>query len=143
MATAILDEARPPMWGIERVGREAEREFLRFGRHRIALADIASVSGDEEKTRPIDGLLIGATIFMCVATILAFSVFEGGWRMRFLLGAGFLAFLGLIGLSELFKIKSQSLFRLRIMLRNGETVTFASTDRDDVHRLMARISPQS
>lgn len=143
MANAILEDERPPMWGIERLNSNPAAEILHFGRNRIPLSSIVSVTGEEEKTRPVDGLLIGAALFLVLATIIAFGVFEGQWLTRFLMGAGFLTFLGVVGLIELTKIKSQKLFRVRIGLASGETVTFASTDLDDVHRLMARISPRA
>src|SRR5690606_18504507 len=98
---------------------------------------------EEEKTRPIDGLLLGAALFLIIATFIAFGVFEGKWLMRFLIGASFMTFLGLIGLIEISKIRSQRLYRVRISLKSGEAVTFASTDFADVQRLMARISPQN
>ncbi len=141
MATARLEDTRPPMWGIERVNSNPAVEFLHFGRNRIALSSIVSVTGEEEKSRPIDGLLIGAALFLVLATIIAFGVFEGKWLMRFLMGAAFLTFLGLVGLIEVTNIGSQRLYRVRIGLDSGEAVTFASTDLDDVQRLMARISP--
>lgn len=143
MATALLEDARPAMWGIDRRGSDPSSDVLRFGRHRIPLSAIASVDGEEEKTRPIDGLLLGAALFLIIATFIAFGVFEGKWLMRFLMGALFMTFLGLIGLIEISKIKSQRLYRVRITLTSGEAVTFASTDLADVERLMARISPQN
>lgn len=143
METSTIRNAPPEMWSIERAGGHPPREFLHFGRNRVALADIKSVSGEEEKSRPIDGLLISATVFLALATIFAFGVLEDQWLPRFLLGAGFMAFLGLIGIIEVARVKPQRLFRVRIGLNDGRAVTFASTNLDDVQRLMARIAPAS
>lgn len=141
MATAILEDVRPPMWSIVPAAEPEGASSLHFGRHRIALSNIARVEGETERRRPVDGLFLAAAMFLLCGTLIAFGVFEGGWITRFLIGACFLAFLGTAGLTETFKITTQNLHRVRITLRTGEAVTFATTDLDDAHRLMARITP--
>ncbi len=140
MASAIIQDQRPPMWQIERTKTVPAREILHFGRHRIPLEDIAAINGEEEGYRPITGLMLAGAVFLVLASVIVFGVFEGRWESRYLIGATFLAFLGSIGCFEVLQIGKQSLYRLRLTLNSGEVVTFASADRLDVDRLAARIA---
>ncbi len=139
MASARIQHERPPMWQIERSKTVPPRDILQFGRHRIPLDDIAAVSGEEEGHRPVGGLMLAGALFLMVASVLVFGVFEGGWQSRYLIGAAFLAFLGSIGCIEVLQIGRQSLYRLRLTLTSGDIVMFATADRADIERLMARL----
>ena len=134
---AAIEAPSPCMWSVERA---QQGDVVVFGRHRFAVADVDSVSGEEVRDSDFDGLLLAAMIVLIAACALAFGVFDGGLGTRFLLGTVFLTFLGFAGLTELRKLDQQSFFEVRITLRSGEPILFASADRADVERLMEQLS---
>jgi hypothetical protein len=141
MATALIEDAGPSAWSIERLGGEGPvRDVLHFGRYRIAVDDIVAVDGETDRRRPAEGLFVAAALFFLAAAAIAFGVFEIGWRTKYLLGTVFLAFLGAAGFVEQFSVHHQQIFRLRLRLKSGEVVTFASADLGDVRSLMDRLS---
>ena len=139
MGKQSVAAVRPPMWAIERAGGDSRDEVLHFGRHSIAIADIAGIAPEETRDRFTDGLLLAAMIFFVVAGALAFGVFDGGIRPRFLLATVFLGFLGFMGISELRKVSAQSFFQVRLDLKDAPPVVFASADRAEVDGLLAAL----
>ena len=139
MGKAILAAARPPMWHIERGPTGQGDEAVRFGRHRIALADVAGVSLEEVRDRNIQGLILGSAAFVICATLMAYAVYETGAMSRFLIGATFLAGLAMAGLAETMVLKSVSLYEMTITLTSGERIKFTSTDRADIQALALRL----
>ena len=133
MGKAILDAARPAMWSAERTS--TGDEFVRFGKHRIRIADVTGVSLEEVRDRNIQGLLLGGVAFVICATMLTYFVYETGAMTRFLVGSTFLAGLGMAGLAETTVLKSVSVFEMTITLESGERVRFTSTDRADIQAL--------
>jgi hypothetical protein len=142
MGKALLEAARPPMWTIEAGVVDAAAKTVRFGRHRIALKDIAGVSLEEVRDPQAAGIFIGASAFLCVASTFAYFVFEQGARTRFLIGSFFLGALGLAGLYESSRIKRISHYELTLTLANGERVVFTSADRADIQALALRITSE-
>ena len=136
--SAKLEPKRPSMWQVERTARG---DIMHFGRHRFLISDVAAVSGEQAGDTYSDGLLLGAFAFLVLACALAFGVFDGGLRPRFLLGTVFLGFLGFAGLSELTTLKRQSWYEIKITLVSGETLNFTSADRADIDVFMARLRP--
>jgi hypothetical protein len=131
----------PPRWGlVQEQGPGTARRVLWFGPQRIALDDIAAVTADEVRERPIAGLAMGACVFMLVAMILAYGVFENGWRERFLLGTVFLALLGLAGLYDSSTIKAQRYFEVKIATTTRGILTFASADAGEVEALLTALA---
>lgn len=139
MGKALLEAARPPMWIIEPDGGPGLGRQVRFGRHRIALRDIEGVSMEEVRDRQAIGLVAGAVAFILASTVFAYFVFEQGARERFLIGAVFLAGLGLAGLLEASQLKRVSHYELTLSLANGERVVFTSADLIEVQALALRI----
>jgi Family of unknown function (DUF6232) len=135
--SATVERARPPMWQVERT---AGGDIMHFGRHRFPVSDVTAVSGEEVRDRYTDGILMGAMLFFVIACALAFGVFDGGLRTRFLLGTVFLAFLGTAGMLELGRLNRQSYFEVKITLQSGERLVFTSVDRADVEAFMRRLS---
>lgn len=130
----------PPRWAVYSEPRASGgRQMLRIGQRHFALDDIQSFSGDEVRERQVGGLITGACIFMVAAMVLAFGVFENGWRPRFLLGTLFLGFLGTAGLLEASKIKKQRFFEIKFIIRNAGVVTFASADAQEVSAFLAEL----
>ncbi len=139
MGKAILAAPRPPMWRIEHGPTGQGEETVRFGRHRIVLAEVAGVSLEEIRDRNIQGLILGSAAFVICATILAYFVYETGAMTRFLIGSTFLAGLGMGGLAETVVLKSVSLYEMTITLSSGERIKFTSTDRADIQALALRL----
>lgn len=140
MGKTIVKGEPPPRWGLLEQPDGEQRRVLWFGAHRISLDDIQSVDAEEVRERPLPGLLLGANIFLAVALIFAFGVFESGWRERFLLGAFILTLLGIAGLYESTKISAQRFFEIRIATRGHGVVTFASADEAEVHALLGALA---
>jgi Family of unknown function (DUF6232) len=138
---AIADGGLPPRWGLKQDQLSGtSRRILWFGKKRIALDDITSVAAEEVREKPVAGLVMAACIFVLVAMILAFGVFEMEWRERFLLGTAFLAFLGITGLLDTSTIKAQRYFEVKIATGGQGTVTFASADVDEVEALLGALA---
>lgn len=125
-------------WGLVQDG-EGQR-ILWFGSKRIALDDIQSITAEEVRERPVQGLLIGASVFLLVAMMLAFVVFENGWRERFLLGTVFLGLLGFAGVFETTKISAQRFFQVKIGTGSQGIVTFASANPSEVDELLGSLA---
>ena len=140
MGRTITTSGLPPRWGIQQDSAANGRRVLWFGPHRIAISDIQSVNSEEARERPIDGLLLGAIVFLAVSCILAFAVYENEWRERFLLGTVFLGFLGTIGVTEVRKIAPQSFFQIKIATASQGTIIFASANRAEVDALLAGLA---
>ena len=132
--------ARPFVWRIERAKDNPSREELCFGRHRFALNDITAIATEDIRDSVTDGILLAAMAFVIVACALAFGVFDGPLRERFLLGTVFLGFLGYMGLSELPKLRQQKFFKITFTLQGGSNVTFASADRTETEALLAALA---
>ena len=142
MARIIANNnALPPRWGLQQEqAAGSSRRVLWFGKWRIALDDITSIAAEEVREKPVTGLILGACIFILMAMILAFGVFEMEWRERFLLGAAFLAFLGVAGLYDGSTIKAQRFFEVRIAAGAHGVVTFASADVREVEALLGALA---
>ncbi|MEQ1671375.1 MAG: DUF6232 family protein [Hyphomicrobium sp.] len=138
MANAMIDGDLPPRWGLKQVA--PDQRILWIGSKRIALDDIQTITAEEVRERPVQGLLAGAAIFLIVAMFLAFIVFENGWRDRFLLGTVFLSGLGLAGLFETTKIRTQRFFEVKIATGSQGLVTFASANIREVEALLAALA---
>ena len=136
---ATVHASPPPMWQVEQT---SIGDVVHFGRNRFAISDVEAVSGEEVHDRYTDGILLGAMVFVALACVLAFGVFDGGLRTRFLLGTVLLSFLGFAALSELWKLNQQHYFEVKITLRSGETLKFASANRADVEAFMTRLTLQ-
>ncbi|MEQ1653811.1 MAG: DUF6232 family protein [Hyphomicrobium sp.] len=138
MANAMIDGNLPPRWGVAQ-DSDGQR-MLWFGSKRIAFDDIKSIRAEEVRERPVQGLLIGATVFLLVAMILAFGVFELGWLERFLVGTLFLVLLGLAGLFETTKVSTQRFFQVKIGTGRQGIVTFASANPSEVDELLSTLA---
>ena len=139
MGRALLEAERPRMWEIETGPSGPGFETVRLGARHFRLADIESVALQEIQDRNTQGLILGGMAFAVFATVFAYLVFDAGWRSRFLLGMGFMAFLSCIGLAETLSLKRLSLYELFIGLKSGELVTFTSSDRADIEALALRL----
>lgn len=142
MGRASVEASRPAMWQIEDAGKGAPSRYVRFGAHRIAIADIAGISLEEVRTRNVTGLVTGAAAFIFAASVLVYFVFEEGAMLRFLIGAAFLAALGIMGLHEALQIRKVSHFEMILTLKEGNRVVFTSTDRADIQALALRIAAE-
>ena len=141
MAKKIANDALPPRWGLQHEqAAGTSRRVLWFGRWRIALNDITSITAEEVREKPVAGLIMAACVFIVVAMILAFGVFEMEWRERFLLGTAFLAFLGIAGLYDGSTIQAQRFFEVRIATGAQGIVTFASADAAEVEALLGALA---
>lgn len=134
MSKAIRDAKRPPMWDIE-AGHPHAGQIVRVGARRVRTSDVADLALEEVQSFPVAGLIMGGVMFLCLATVLAYLVYEGGHRTRFLAGAGFLGALGLASLVEATGLRRLSHFELHISLQGGERIVFTSTDRADIQAL--------
>ncbi len=133
----------PPRFGVQNEQSESgRRRILWFGSVRIPLGEIEKIQAEEIRERPTAGLLLGACVFMTVAMMFAFGVFELGWRQRFLIGFLFLAGLGCAGLWETTKIKSERYFEVHIRSRTGKTWTFASANPSEVEALLGTLAAE-
>ena len=141
MGRASIEAARPPMWVIEE-SRDSAARAIRFGKHRIAIADITGISLEEVRTCNIKGLVTGAFGFFCVAGTLAYFVFEQGAMLRLLFGGLFLAGLGVAGLHEAAGMKKISHYELALSLADGRRIVFTSADRADVQALALRVAAE-
>ena len=139
MGRALLEAVRPPMWEFESGREGAGCETVRLGKRHIRLSDIESVSLEEIRDRNHQGLLLGALVFVSVAAIFAYLVFDAGWCERFLLGMAFLACLGVMGLGEVAALKTVRLFEMIVTLRDGQRVVFTSADKADIEALELRL----
>lgn len=106
----------------------------------MPISDIENVSGHALRDRPIAGLAVTASVFMLAAVLVALLVFDFGWRQRFLLATGFLAFLALAAVSEVLRAKPQTFCEIDIKTRSGRSMTFASADPDEVDDFMAALA---
>ena len=141
MASGTATNGMAPRWSLQlERGPGGERKMLWFGAHRIALSDILTLKADEIRERPVAGLIMGAIVFLLVSLILAFGVFEIGWRERFLLGTVFLAILGVAGLYDSTTIKAQRFFEVKIVTGTRGEVTFASADVGEVEAFLAALA---
>lgn len=136
---AVLPES-PFVWRIERAKDNAAAEVLCFGANRVTLNDITAIATEEIGDRLLDGILFAAILFVVVACALAFGVFDGPLRERFLLGTVVLGFLGCMGLSELPKLRQQKFFKVYFTLQNGKHVTFASANRAETDALLTALA---
>ncbi|MGL4395835.1 MAG: hypothetical protein ACRCS9_04785 [Hyphomicrobium sp.] len=139
MGNVLLERANPPMWAIDE-GPHGRAPSVRFGDNSVALDDIIGLSLAEKRDRPVIGLLLASALFMIVGVTFAFLVFEAGAMQRLLVGAVFLIFLAVAGLTETLTIKSQSIFALTITRIDGDDVVFTSPDRADVAALALRLA---
>lgn len=140
MGKALLEAARPPMWHIEDAGKAGEAAYVRFGAHRVRLADVTGLKIEEVRSYNIKGLATMAVFCLVVAGLLSYLVVERGAMSRFLLGSVFFGMLACAGILELFRIRRLSHFELTVVLSNGEQVLFASPDRADVQALALSIA---
>jgi hypothetical protein len=140
MGKALLEAARPRMWDITPGSHGPGSETVRLGKRHIRLCDIDAIHLQEIRDRNEDGLAVGAMAFVCIATLFAYLVFDAGWRTRFLLGMGFLMFLGIAGIGEITGLKTQKLYEMIITLKDGERVVFTSSDRADIEVLALRLT---
>ncbi len=137
----IADRGMRQRWGLQHEqGQGASRRILWFGPQRIALDEIQSIAAEEVREKPVAGLVIGASLFIVAAMVLAFGVFELEWRERFLLGTGFLALLGFAGLYDGSTIKAQRFFEVKISTNGQGVVTFASADPGEVEALLSALA---
>jgi Family of unknown function (DUF6232) len=140
MDRSLKDAKSPQRWGIRGPADAPSRQIFWMGSHEVAIHDIRSVKAEEIRERPIDGLLIGAALFMVAALVMAFGVFESGWRPRFLLGTLFLGFLGCAGIYEITKLRRQRYFVVDIATGRHGVLQFASADEREVMTLLATFS---
>ena len=127
------------MWAIEAGATGPGSEIARFGQRRFNVADVEHITLEEIRDRNEQGVLMGAIVFVCFATALAYLVFDAGWRARFLIGTAFLAFLGIMGLGESFALETVKLYELVVTLKGGERIVFTSSDRPDIEALALRL----
>jgi hypothetical protein len=141
VGNAIANGDLPLRWGLQQEqGPQGGRRILWFGSRRIDLDDIQSITADEVRERPVSGLIMAAYIFLVVSMILAFGVFENGWRERFLLGTVFLAFLGTTGLYDSSTLKPVRFFEVKFSTSAHGVVTFSSSDEGEVRAFLAALA---
>ena len=140
MQNALLDSAKHAMWDITPAPATQGGAVVRLGKRHIRIADIESVALEEIRDRNTQGVVLGAVAFMCFATLFAYLTIDAGWRPRFLLGTGFLSFLGCVAFVEMTTLKTLSLFEMLVTLKSGEKIVFTSTDRADIETLALRIT---
>lgn len=138
MGKTLLEEPRPAMWTAESVAGVGE--IVRFGRHRIAVADVEDVRLEEIRDDNTSGLVLGSAAFLVASCAFTYFVAEQGAMLRFLNGAGFLAMLALAGLAEIRKLKTLKLYEMQIVLKGGENVRFTSVDPDDIQALALKLT---
>lgn len=142
MGRALLEAANPPMWWIDGGSDGRPARFVRFGGQQIALADVIAMSLEEVRDHRASGLLFSGILFVVCSCMLAFYVYEGGGRERFLIGAVFLGFLGVGSLIEAAVIRHTRHFELTFTLKDGRRVAFASADRADTQALALRLASE-
>lgn len=126
------------------MSRLADREgqaTLLFGAQAIPRDRIASYAVSKSAGWPIIGMCLIGGFFLVLAASLASSVASGdGLTPRWLIGAGFLTFLGIAALSEIPLIKPQGLIKLKIWLDDGSQKTFTSPDQHDIDVLIRQMT---
>lgn len=142
MGRALTEPARPPMWWIDEAKGGAATRFVSFGGNRIAIRDIVSMSLEEVREPSADGLFLKGTVFVCVAAMFAYHVFEGGGRERFLIGMAFLAMLGTAAVIEASRLAGTRHYELALILADGSRRVFTSTDRADIQALALRLAAE-
>lgn len=140
MQSALLNPLRPAMWDITQAPASKGGAVVRLGKRHVRIAEIESVALEEVQDRNTQGAVLGAVAFMCFATLLSYLVIDAGWRPRFLLGSGFLSFLGCTAFIEMAKLKTLSLYEMFVTLKSGEKIVFTSMDRADIETLALRIT---
>ena len=141
MANALIDGDLPPRWALYREATAAGgRQILRIGQRHIRIEDIRGLTGDEAREKPVAGLFIGSILFLISATIIAFMVLDAGWRPRYLIASTFLGALSVAGFIEVWKIRPQHFFEIKILTDSQGVVTFASTDQREVDGFLAALN---
>ena len=128
------------MWDITPAPAAKGGAVVRLGKRHVRIADIDSVALEEIRDDHTQGIVLGAIAFMCFATFISYLVIDAGWRPRFLLGSGFLSFLGCVSFIEMRTLKTLHLFEMLVTLKSGEKIVFTSMDRADIETLALRIT---
>jgi hypothetical protein len=123
------------MWEIKPAAGSNWRGSVRLGAREVAIDGIEGISLLETSTKPFQGLLLAGLLFLLLASVLAYMIFEQGMNIRYLVGSLFLGFLGVCSVGEALAAKTQHLFEMQLVLCDGEVVLFTSTDREDIETL--------
>lgn len=142
MGRALLEAANPPMWRIEESGDRSGARFVRLGAQQVRISDIAFISLEEVRSSLSGGLFLNGTVFMCVAALLAYYVYEVGGRERFLIGSVFLGFLGLAAVSEALRLHGQRHYEMTLILKDSRRIVFTSANRADIQALALRLAAE-
>lgn len=142
MGRALLEAANPPMWRIEESRGPSASRFVRFGAEQVRISDIAFMSLEEVRSSPSGGLFLNGTVFLCVAALLAYYVYEVGGRERFLIGAAFLGMLGIAAVSEALRLRGLRHYEMELVLKDGRRIVFTSADRADIQALALRLAAE-
>jgi hypothetical protein len=121
----------PRMWDIETPGTP----MLRIGWRRVALSDISRVTSEEVAESDHWGVLLMGILFLLGAVGMMTGVHYYGWRTRFLFGAAFLFFFGMVSLVEAMRTRMIQYTRLRLETKSGE-VLFTSANSADAQALV-------
>lgn len=137
-------EARPPMWWIEadpadHQSASAWGDRLFLGGQSCRLEDIIDYDVVKTARRDNDGLMISGLGFLGFALFFLNMILVHGWSSRFWIGVAFCAFFAMISLVEAFFIEPVTLYELTVALEDGTAIHFASSDADDLARLLGVI----
>lgn len=142
MGRALLEAANPPMWRIEEAREHSGARFVRLGAEQVRISDITFMNLEEVRSSPSGGLFLNGTVFLCVAALLAYYVYEVGGRERFLIGTVFLGLLGVAAVSEALRMRGLRHYELELILSGGRRIVFTSADRADIQALALRLAAE-
>jgi len=146
MSVSFMFDKAPPMWRVAPdgaggqstagAGPASPHAILLLGRKGVAIGEIVDFDVEVEEARDNAGLMIAGALFLVIAMLFAFVVFQLGWQERFLIGTAFCGFFGLVSYYEASRIAPVTWYRVRVYTADGASAPFATADPVDLGRLL-------
>ncbi|MFM9943151.1 MAG: DUF6232 family protein [Hyphomicrobiaceae bacterium] len=136
----LMTQQAPRPWEIRASAADGSGGWLRIGHRAFALRDIVGV-GSTARTEPnIDGHLVMIVGFMLAGLAFVLPVVMNLARTRFLMGGVLFIGIGVMGVTEIVRRRSATLYRLEIRFRDGTRAEFATAEPKEFLALQAALA---
>ncbi len=118
------------------LGKFNGRPALRLGKRWLALDEVYSYGVEKVSERDNEGLIFNFALFGLLACAFVIPVLHEMMEPKFLIAAGLLGAIALMSLSEVIFAKKIEYFQLDFTMRNGEAISFTSSNAYDVAAIL-------
>jgi hypothetical protein len=114
--------------------------MLRIGARSVPTSQISGVVGSLDQDRGRRPALFLMCAFGLIAMVFLWGVVDVGWRTRFLLGAVVFGAIGLSAISDLLWNSTTGVYRVEVLLADGDSLRYATNDPAEQHRLLSMVA---